>query len=168
LVPLARRLRKAAPDVVQPWYADDSSMVGVSKAVAGAMDLLIILGPACGYYPEPSKSLLICHEGEQEESLENLGRFNFASSHGHRYIGGFIGTPEARSAWLEPKIQAWIDGIHTLARAARHFPQSAYVGLAKSLQSDWQYLQRVLPDCSVGFEPVEEALANAFLPALFH
>jgi hypothetical protein len=167
LVPLARRLRQAAPDVVQPWYADDFSMVGKSKAVARAMDLLVTLGPARGYYPEPTKSLLICHDGEQAEALTHLGRFHFASSNGHRYVGGFIGTPEARSAWLEPKIQAWIGGIDALARAARHFPQAAYAGLAKSLQSEWQYLQRVLPDCSAAFEPVEEALASAFLPALF-
>ena len=38
--------------------------------------------------------------------------------------------------------------------------------MAKSLQSDWQYLQRVLPDSGDAFAPLEEAIAKAFLPSL--
>jgi hypothetical protein len=111
LVSLARRLRQAAPAVIQLWYADDFTMVSESRAVAKVMDLLVALGPARGYYPEPTKSLLICHAGKQEKTLVNLERFHFASSHGHQYVGGFIGTREAHLAWLEPKIQEWIAGI---------------------------------------------------------
>jgi hypothetical protein len=142
-------------------------MVGESKAVTKVMDLLVTLGPARGYYPEPAKSLLICHDGEHAGALVHLERFHFASSNGHHYICGIIGTQEAHSAWLEPKIQEWIEGIRALAQAECHFPQAAYAGLSKSLQCEWQYLQRVLPDYSVEFKPVEEALATAFLPALF-
>ena len=38
---------------------------------------------------------------------------------------------------------------------ARRYPQTAYAGLSQSLQSEWQYLQRVTPD-----------IAPVFLPAL--
>jgi hypothetical protein len=48
LVPLAKRLQQALPDVVQPWYANDFSMIGKSKAVATTMDLFVALGPDHG------------------------------------------------------------------------------------------------------------------------
>ena len=41
-----------------------------------------------------------------------------------------------------------------------------FAGLAKSLQQEWQYIQRVLPDTGRLFAPVEEALATEFLPVL--
>ena len=49
---------------------------------------------------------------------------------------------------------------------AKRYPQTAYAGLVKSLQSEWQYLQRVVPDLGEEFKPIEQALREAFLPAL--
>jgi hypothetical protein len=77
-----------------------------------------------------------------------------------------LGTDEALGQWLDPKIQQWVEGVETLARVAQRHPQTAYAGLAMSLQQEWQYLQRVVPDCGPSFQPVEEAIRVAFLPAL--
>jgi hypothetical protein len=101
-----------------------------------------------------------------EQAREALERFNFQYSDGHRYVGGFIGSEAARAKWLAPKIQDWVYGVNQLAKAARRYPQTAYAGLGKSLQSEWQYLQRVLPDLGDAFKPVEEAISQRFLPAL--
>ena len=49
---------------------------------------------------------------------------------------------------------------------ARRHPQTAYAGMTKSLQCEWQYLQRVLPNASEVFKPIEQALRSYFLPAL--
>ena len=49
---------------------------------------------------------------------------------------------------------------------AKRYPQTAYAGLARSLQSEWMYLQRVTPDVGAHFLPVEQAIATKFLPAL--
>ena len=38
--------------------------------------------------------------------------------------------------------------------------------MTKSLQQEWQYLQRVVPDMGPAFQPLEEALCEVFLPAL--
>ena len=141
LVPLAKALRDAVPSVVQPWYADDAAMSGPSKHVGEAMDLLQQLGPARGYFPKPLKSIVVCHEARMDQAKANLARFKFQYCDGHRYVGGFIGTEEAKAKWLEPKIQAWVYGVEQLARVARRFPQAAYAGLVKSLQSEWQFLQ---------------------------
>ena len=167
LVPLARRLRDAVPTTRQAWYADDSAIAGRASGIGKTMELLRLHGPARGYYPEPSKSILICTPDVRDAAQVCLGQFDFQYCDGHRYVGGFVGTEESKRAWLTPKIQQWVDGIKTLSRFARHFPQTAYAGLTKSLQPEWQYLQRVLPGGADVFKPVEEALATAFLPALF-
>jgi hypothetical protein len=53
---------------------------------------------------------------------------------GSRYVGGFLGTEAALSEWLEPQVAQWVWGVKSLAKVARQYPQTAYTGLAKSLQ----------------------------------
>jgi hypothetical protein len=166
LTPLSEQLRRDVPGVLQPWYADDMAMVGPASGIASCMALLEANGPARGYFPEPSKSILICRPADQDAARMNLSDFDFQYRDGHRYVGGFIGTNEARTQWLEPMIADWVFGIKQLAKAAQRFPQAAYAGLAKSLQMEWQYLQRVLPHAGTSFLPIEEALAESFLPQL--
>ena len=50
---------------------------------------------------------------------------------------------------------------------AKRFPQTAFIGLTKSLQTEWTYLQRIQPGIEEHFRPIEDALANNFIPALF-
>jgi hypothetical protein len=50
----------------------------------------------------------------------------------------------------------------------KNFSQSTYTGLQKSLQQEWQFVQRVVKDSGDSFTDVEEALSKAFLlPSLF-
>jgi hypothetical protein len=142
------------------------AMVGPCSGIAKAMGLLEELGPIRGYFPEPSKSILISKPAEQAPARRHMAGFAFKYVDGHRYMGGFIGTTEAREEWLQPQLENWVHGVEQLAKVARRYPQTAYAGLAKSLQMEWQYLQRVLPDSGTSFALVEEALAHTFLPAL--
>jgi hypothetical protein len=57
LVPLAKTLQRAHPEVVQAWYANDRLLKGRTLQVAAAMTLLQCLGPERGYFPEPAKSI---------------------------------------------------------------------------------------------------------------
>ena len=166
IVPLAKLLREEVPEVLQPWYADDEAMSGLCGGIAKSMDLLQRMGPARGYFPEPEKSILICHPDDAGRVQQILGRFQFQCRDGSRYLGGYVGTPESREDWIKPQIEAWTRGVSELAKVATRFPQSAYAGLAKSLQCEWQYLQRVTPEVSNYFAPIEHAIATEFLPAL--
>jgi hypothetical protein len=67
-----------------------------------------------------------------------LESFEFQYRDRHRCVGGYIGTDAARHDWLEPHIQKWIYGVKALARVATRFPQTAYAGMVKSLQSFWK------------------------------
>ena len=167
LVPLGKILRDEFPTILQPWYADDAAMSGIAHNIAPVMDRLMELGPQCGYYPEPEKSIVVCTEETRDAVEKHLGRFNFRFSMGERYIGGFVGSDEAREKWLREKVVNWVEGVERLARVAKRFPQSAYTGLTRSLQMEWRYLQRVLPEAGKHFRPIEEAIRSTFLPALF-
>ena len=166
LTPLSEALRAAVPEVVQPWYADDVAMAGPVTGIAKAQRLLNLWGPQRGYYPEPEKSVLIRRPSDPPDALEPVQEFNFQLVDGHRYVGGFVGTEATEEAWLAPQIQQWVGSVHSLAKVAKRFPQTAYAGLAKSLQSEWHFLQRVTPDWEEQFAPLEEAIATRFLPAL--
>ena len=87
---------------------------------------------------------------------------------GHGVLDVWIGEPQSQdgSTWLRPQIDSWCFGVHALAKAAVQYPQTAYAGLCKSLQSEWLYLQRVLPNCGEAFAPLESAIREQFLPAL--
>ena len=72
-----------------------------------------------------------------------------------------------RNEWIEEKCENWVHGVDALASAARRYPQTAYAGLQKSLQQEWQFLQRVVKGIGELFEEVWKAISERFLPALF-
>ena len=169
LLPLAEKLRAAYPDVMQPWYADDSGLFGRHARNARCLKLLTQLGPWFGYYPEPAKSWHICTEAEETAAREAFRRegFQMQFSRGKRYVGGFIGSEESRAEWLKGMVDGWVYGVRTLAAIAVKYPQTAYAGLASSLQGEWQYLCRTTPGVASALAPVEAAIREDFLPALF-
>lgn len=99
-------------------------MHGPVSQIASTMRQLQALGPARGYFPEPAKSIFLGNPETSARAQEVLEEFNFRFLDGHRYIGGFIGTDEARDAWLQPQIQQWVDGIKLLSGAAKKYPQA--------------------------------------------
>ena len=164
LAPLAKeKIREAVPGAMQAWYTDDCTMAGEMGPVAEGMNLLERLGPARGYFLEPAKSILISSPAEMAAAKAALSRFNFRYQEGARYVGGFIGTEDAKKAWLEPKIAQWVEGIHALARITLHYPQTAYAGLSKSLIVEWQYMHQVIENAGDHFAPIEDALSSIYL-----
>ena len=54
-----------------------------------------------------------------------------------------------------------------LAKAAGSQPQAAFAALSKSVQFEWRFLQRVIPNCSALFSLLEDAIHNIFWSSLF-
>jgi hypothetical protein len=175
LLPLAEYLRRdtdpqqpSNSTVLQPWYADDMAMMGAGKRIARVFKLLMEKGPSVGYFPEPAKSYHIC---PKEEEAEARAAFEEAGLHvnfcrGKRYVGGFVGSEAMLGRWLDPKVKKWVEGVEILARIASRFPQTAYAGLASSLQAEWQYICRVIPGAEHYLGPIESAICEKFIPAL--
>jgi len=54
-----------------------------------------------------------------------------------------------------------------LSKIAEKQPQAVFAALTKSLQCEWQFLQRVVPGCCDLFTPLDVVLTSTFLPAVF-
>jgi hypothetical protein len=146
--------------VLQPWYADNMTMMGASKQIARVFQLLMEKGLSVGYFPEPAKLYHICPKEEEAEAradIKEVGlHVNFCR--GKHYVGGFVGLEAMLEHWLDPKVKKWVVGVEILARIASRFPQTAYTGLASSLQAKWQYICFVLPGAEHYLGPIETAI----------
>jgi hypothetical protein len=121
--------------------------------------------PAIGYYPEPTKSILIVRKHNLKEARLRFPAFRVKP--GNCYLGGFIGEDEALNEWLGEKTKFWTEAVTDLTPVTQAFPQAAYSGLQKSLQQEWQLVQRVTKGIGPEFASVEQSLAEIFLPTLF-
>ena len=92
---------------------------------------------------------------------------NFRISTGVTFLGGYLGAPSNFDNWLSDKISGWRSSLEALAPAFAPHPQTAYTGLQKSLQQEWQYCQRVNPCPGDAFAPLEEVITTQLLPPLF-
>ncbi|KAL3768952.1 hypothetical protein ACHAWO_004062 [Cyclotella atomus] len=168
LMPLAEHLKRAIPEALTPWYADDSAAAGPAESCARALVFLQEFGPYYGYYPEPEKSYFICTA--EEEAQAKVAFYSYGLKvqfvRGLLYLGGFIGGNEYKLEWVREKVKGWVDGVKILASVARRFPQMAYAGLTISLQNEWQYVMRTVPGIAALFDPLEKEIRANFLPAL--
>jgi hypothetical protein len=165
VLPLIRCLKQAVLHVHQAWYA--AAATTSFPFLHMSMVRLVELGPAFGYYPEPLKSILVVKEVNKAAATEYFADLGFTVVTGHRYLGGFLGANEDLQAWLKDKASTWEHAVGELAGIAPKYPQTAYTGLQKSLQNEWQFVQCVKPGIGDHFHGVEVALATKFLPALF-
>ena len=61
----------------------------------------------------------------------------------------------------------WVQCIQQLAKAAEFQSQAAYAALSWSVQFEWTFSSRVVPDCSALFESIRHAIIEKFWPTLF-
>ena len=117
-----------------------------------------------------AKSLFIAENPEEKEEtkreFEQTG-LNINYVDGSQYMGRFLGPREELEDWVRPKVEAWSHRVCTLAKISKRYPQSIYAGLGMSLQIECQYLQRTVPGVGTIMGPIEDALREAFFPALF-
>ena len=78
-----------------------------------------------------------------------------------------LGIQREQRNFVEAKVQAWVASVDKLSTAAESQPQAAYAALSKSLQFEWSYLQRVLPNCDASFAPLRDVINKRFWPSVF-
>ena len=59
--PLIQDLWTAHPRVTHQWYADDDGAGGTFAGILRHLDNLTMRGPPYGYFPEPTKSILVMY-----------------------------------------------------------------------------------------------------------
>ena len=166
LMPLIESL-KDRDKYLQTWYADDSGALGALENLVEWLSSLTENGPKYGYYPEPSKSYLVFHPNFAEKAHQLFDRFGIRIIEDRRYLGGFIGSEESKIRFtFKKKVQEWLDCLGELSKVAEEEPQAVLVGLTRSLQCEWNFVQRVVKDTSQLFAPLEKMLEENFWPSL--
>ena len=111
---------------MQPWYADYAGAGGKFGDVIAHFRDLQLRGPARGYFPELTKSILVVAERNVPRSTEYFRGMGIQVDTGSRYLGGFVGERETEGQWVQTKVAGWAESARTLAGVARKHPQSAY------------------------------------------
>ena len=109
---------------------------------------------------------MVVHPNFVEKAHQLFYRFGIRIVEGRRYLGGFIGSDEGKIRFTLKKVQEWLDCLGELSKVAEKEPQAALVGLTRSLQCEWNFVQRVVKDTSQLFAPLEKMLEENFLPSL--
>ncbi|EJK51245.1 hypothetical protein THAOC_29600, partial [Thalassiosira oceanica] len=121
LLPMVELLREAEPDLLQPWYADDGSGYGKLVRQRNVYKRLEqIIEPDFGYFPAGAKCWLTIPKRMEEEVKQYLADngLPWQVTQGKRYVRGFIGSEDALSERIEPKVEHWTFAIERLANAA--------------------------------------------------
>ena len=61
-------------------------------------------GPARGYFPEPTKTILVVNPAMVERAKAHLEHLGFTIVSGTRYLGGFIGSRADESSHIRQKV----------------------------------------------------------------
>lgn len=166
-LPLILFLSSKLPTSLQLWYADDSSFIAGFNVIQDYFNLLKDVGPKIGYFPQESKCVLVVKESQYDRSREVFSENDFKFQTGSCFLGAFIGDKSLKNDWAFEKNDLWSNALVELSKVAIQFPQAAYVGIQKSLQDEWQFVQRTTPGLSNQFPPLEDVIESSFFPSLF-
>ena len=125
------------------WYADDASACGNLVHIRQSFDLLLQRGPNFGYYPNPSKSLLVVDSASRASAEQIFGPLGIRIVCDQRFLGGFLGNTDARNSYVLERVHQWVLDIKEFVTHG-YFPATGCVfcaGSGKSLQHEWIYLQ---------------------------
>jgi hypothetical protein len=169
LLPLIETLGEKHKDVDQNWYADDAGIGALFPGIRRYLESLQELGPTpFGYLPEPEKCILVVKEHNKAAAEAYFKDLDFAKIvTGEHYLGGYIGDADERDKWIEEKVAEWEKTIMGLAKIGQRYPQTAYSAMMRSLQQEWQFIQRAVKGMDELFHPIETAIHEHLLPALF-
>jgi hypothetical protein len=145
---------------------DDSSAFDKVSSLLNWFNKLLQVGPYYGYFLKPNKCHLIVKEPYFELAKNIFGGTGVNIVTSHRFLGGVIGDPSGQHKFITSTVQESSNHITLLSSIANDQPQVAYSALSKSLQFEWNFLQRVTHNCNHLFQPIEDALLTKFIPSL--
>ena len=146
----------------QLWYANDASAGGTLPELREWFNLLCSHGPAFGYHLEPTKSFVVVTDRWKNDAAAIFGDLGIQVVTGRRFLGDFIGSHCERDEYVMSKVRRWVGHLDLLSEAALTQPQLAYAALSRSLQHEWTFLLRVVPQCGQLFQELELSLFSHF------
>ena len=168
--PLLNKLGEAVnPELCkQVWYADDSGSAGKITEMRKWWDELNREGPKYGYFPKPSKTVLIVKNPDQLQYACDVfdGTGVTIGIEGERHLGAVVGSVEFKERYVSKKIEKWVKDVEQLAEIAKEEPQIALSAYTKALCMRWCFVQRTISGIKHLFEPLEMSIREKLLPAI--
>ena len=167
--PILQSSKQTVPSVHQVWLADDATGAGSLPDLRKWWDAVKSDGLKYGYYVKPSKSWVVLKNPEKLEECREI----FESSpinittEGKRHLGASIGSQQFKNSYIDEKIAKWTQNIEKLAEIAQSQPHAAYAAYIHAEQHKYTYFLRTIPGIEDNLKPLDDALNNTFIPALF-
>ena len=160
-------LIKSTIEVKHVAYADDLGGLGKLIEIRSWWDNVCKFGPLLGYYPEPSKSWLIVKEELAADAMQIFHDTEIKiTTEGRKYLGGFIGKPEARYQYAQELVSKWIKEVQILSKIAKCEPQTAYTAFVSGYRHKLTYHIRTFENLSEHLKPLDDVITSEFIPAI--
>jgi len=132
-------------------------------------DALCEIGPIYGYYPKPSKCILLSKPDRVELAKKifcGSGIDIQTEGNHHNRNATAVGTEEFKASYVKKKVDSWVQCVKKFSLIAATEPHAAYAAFTHCLQSQWTFLCRTMPGSPSLFQPLEDAIRMLFIPAL--
>jgi hypothetical protein len=170
LLPMIRELKRLHPTAKQTWYADDGFAFATQEVAKDLFDSIKKLGDPIGYKASVTKSSITTTSANLPtvtQYFTEQHNYPFKLCTGSRHLGGFLGEEASFHPWLETKTATWTASLKSFIPACNAHPHAAYIGVQKSLQMEWQFLQRTTFCPPRFFQTMETVIADEIIPAIF-
>lgn len=125
ILPLINQLKSI--DAKQVWFADDATAGGHIQQIHEWWIKLNNLGPAFGYFENPSKTWLIVKEEHLSMATERFANSGVnITTDGKRHLGAALGSRSFVVSYMQDKVREWTSSIQKLAAIAKTQPHAAY------------------------------------------
>ena len=154
--------------IIQSWYADDTAACSSLVELKSWWDKLCAIGPTYGYFPKPSKTILVVKNGFNLPMARSLFEKTGVtiSLQGERHLGAVIGSKDFKEQYVRNKVSGWVKDVEELSEIGKDEPQLAYNAYIKGLSHRWTYVQRTISDTSELFKPLERAISERLIPSI--
>jgi len=124
------------------WYADDATGCDKIVRLKTWFDLLLAKGPIYGYYPKPTKCILVSKPEhadharavfkgtEVDEGGKDTG-VEFTVE-GTRHLGAATGTADFKAQFVKKKVSTWVAAVRKISQIAHSQPHAAYAAFTLS------------------------------------
>ena len=149
------------------FYADDGQAGGKLVSLRWWWHMLLAEGGKYGYWLNPVKSKLVVKPERRELAEKLFAGTGIQIVDGAKDLGAAVGSAEFVRKYWSSTVELWSRRVVRLAQFAKTQPHAALWGFKSVLRNEWKFGMRMERSLSQLLEPLEEAIRDVFLPALF-
>ena len=101
---------------------------------------------------------------KREFAMEGLDLNFFSVS---SYLGAYLGPWDQLEAWGKSQVEAWAHGVRVLGKISRQHPPVGLRRLGNVVATQVAVPAKYCPGFGTLIGPIEEALREKFIPAIF-